>query len=158
LADSGNIGSFVLAAIPDFTDHRAAFRLGEFVLLVGPRFYNILCALKGLKLDVDKTGEKVEILLFNLWENGNDWKSKKILEMVADKKITVDEAYRLLSLIQPSAESGNEGPKERKPSPKYLRVVVDTDHHWENGCDKGPQHVNIRVPVALIRAGVKWLR
>ena len=31
---------------------------------------------------------------------------KKILEMVADKKITVDEAYRLLSLIQSSAESG----------------------------------------------------
>ena len=53
---------------------------------------------------------------------------KKILEMVADKKITVDEAYRLLSLIQPSADSGNGGPKERKPSPKYLRVVVDTEH------------------------------
>ena len=27
---------------------------------------------------------------------------KRILEMVADKKITVDEAYRLLSLVQPS--------------------------------------------------------
>jgi hypothetical protein len=80
---------------------------------------------------------------------------KKILEMVADKKITVDEAYRLLSLIQPSANNGGDGAKGPKPSPKYLRVVVDTDHHWENGCDKGPQHVNIRVPVALIRAGVK---
>jgi hypothetical protein len=80
---------------------------------------------------------------------------KKILEMVADKKITVDEAYRLLSLIQPSSDSGNDGLKERKPSPKYLRVVVDTEHHWENGCDKGPQHINIRVPVTLIRAGVK---
>jgi hypothetical protein len=38
------------------------FGWGEFVLLVGPRFYNILCGLKGLKLDVDKTNEKVEIL------------------------------------------------------------------------------------------------
>jgi len=38
------------------------FGWGEFMLLVGPRFYNILCALKGLKLDVDKTGDKVEIL------------------------------------------------------------------------------------------------
>ncbi|MGP8079943.1 MAG: hypothetical protein ACLPVI_05470 [Dehalococcoidales bacterium] len=80
---------------------------------------------------------------------------KKILEMVADKKITVDEAYRLLSLIQPASDSGNGGPKERKPLPKYLRVVVDTEHHWENGCDRGPAHINIRVPVALIRAGVK---
>ena len=80
---------------------------------------------------------------------------KRILEMVADKKITVDEAYRLLSLIQPSADSGSDGPKEPKPSPKYLRVVVDTEHSWEDGCDRGPQHINIRVPVALIRAGMK---
>ena len=81
---------------------------------------------------------------------------KKILEMVADKKITVDEAYRLLSLIQPSPDfSGTGAVKEPKPSPKYLRVVIDTEHNWEEGRDKGPVHVNVRVPVALIRAGVK---
>jgi len=38
------------------------FGWGEFMLLLGPRFYNVLCALKGLKVDVDKTSEKVEIL------------------------------------------------------------------------------------------------
>jgi len=80
---------------------------------------------------------------------------KRILEMVADKKITVDDAYRLMSLMQPSADSNSSGSKEPKASPKYLRVVVDTEHNWENGCDKGPAHINIRVPVALIRAGVK---
>ncbi len=80
---------------------------------------------------------------------------KRILEMLADKKITVDEAYRLLSLIQPSADSEGEEPKERKPAPKYLRVVIDAEHNWEHGYDCGPQHVNIRVPVALVRAGVK---
>ena len=80
---------------------------------------------------------------------------KKILEMVADKKITVDEAYRLLSLIQPAADSGDQGPKERKPSPKYMRVIVDTEHSWEGDHDRGPAHINIRVPVALLRAGVK---
>ncbi len=80
---------------------------------------------------------------------------KKILEMVADKKITVDEAYRLMSLIQPSADGSGDGAAGPKPAVKYLRVIVDTEHHWENGYDKGPQHVNIRVPVALIRAGVK---
>ena len=37
------------------------FGWGEFILLLGPRFYNILCALKGLKVDVDKTSEKFEI-------------------------------------------------------------------------------------------------
>jgi hypothetical protein len=35
---------------------------GEFVLLLGPRLYNILCALKGTKVDVDRRNEKVEIL------------------------------------------------------------------------------------------------
>jgi hypothetical protein len=84
---------------------------------------------------------------------------KKILEMVADKKITPDEAYRLLSVIQPPTESGSAVPKQPKPVPKYLRVVVDAEHSWENesgvGRDKGPVHVNVRVPVALIRAGVK---
>jgi hypothetical protein len=80
---------------------------------------------------------------------------KKILEMVADKKITVDEAYRLMSLIQPSPDSDGGASGERKPLTKYIRVIVDTEHHWEGGCDRGPQHVNIRVPEALIRAAVK---
>ena len=82
---------------------------------------------------------------------------KRILEMVADKKITVDEAYRLLSLIQPSADSGNDSPKERKPSPKYLRVIVDSEEDYihDGKTYGGPTHVNVRVPVALIRAGVK---
>ena len=38
------------------------FGWGEFVLLLGPRFYNILCALRGLKVEIDRTSEKVEVL------------------------------------------------------------------------------------------------
>ena len=38
------------------------FGWGEFMLLLVPQLYNVLCALKGLKVDVDKTSEKVEIL------------------------------------------------------------------------------------------------
>ena len=34
---------------------------GKFTLLLGPRIYTILCALKGTKVDVDRTNEKVEI-------------------------------------------------------------------------------------------------
>ena len=81
---------------------------------------------------------------------------KRILEMVADKKITVDEAYRLMSLIQPSAGFSDGGPKEPKPPPKYLRVIIDSEENYEyDGKEYGPTHVNVRVPVALIRAGVK---
>jgi hypothetical protein len=35
-------------------------------------------------------------------------------------------------------------------SPKYLRVVVDTDD-----AASGPTKVNVRVPMALLRAGVR---
>jgi hypothetical protein len=38
------------------------FGWSEFMLLLGPRLYNILCALRGLRVDVDKKDEKVEIL------------------------------------------------------------------------------------------------
>ena len=38
------------------------FGWGEFMLLLGPRFYNILCALRGLKVEIDRASEKVEVL------------------------------------------------------------------------------------------------
>ncbi len=78
---------------------------------------------------------------------------KRVLDMLAEGKITSDEAERLLYAIdRPPApgESGEEGPR---PAAKYLRVVV------EPGIDKGEngggERVNIRIPMALIRAGVK---
>ena len=72
--------------------------------------------------------------------------------MLAQGKITVEEAERLLFLVdQPTgAEARGESTSETgKPAPKYLRVII------EDG--EGPQseHVNIRVPMGLIRAGVK---
>ena len=77
---------------------------------------------------------------------------RQILDMLAKGKINVDEAERLLSLVdQPS--SGAPGTTEpsgsRKPTPKYLRVVVG------DGSSEDAERVNIRVPMALIRAGVK---
>ncbi len=74
----------------------------------------------------------------------------KILRMVAEGTITPEEGEKLLSrldstptataLIDPRFETG-----EQKPGPlKYLRVVVD-------GGDK----INVRVPIGLIRTGIK---
>ena len=81
---------------------------------------------------------------------------KRILDMLSQGKITVDEAERLLTTMeQPDAGvtgffTAGETPKDER---KYLRVVVEPNP------DAGPeveQHrVNIRVPMALIRAGVK---
>ncbi len=81
---------------------------------------------------------------------------RQILDMLAQSKITVDEAERLLALLDPpaGAEPGNNEPGEdRKPQRKYLRVVVEPGH--QNGSEEAVERVNIRVPMALIRAGVK---
>jgi hypothetical protein len=77
----------------------------------------------------------------------------KILEMVAEGKITAEDAARLLEKLADSNQSsgftgGGEGESivHRTGKLKYLRVVVDS----EDG-DK----VNIRVPLALVRTGIK---
>ncbi len=81
---------------------------------------------------------------------------KRILDMLSQGKITVDEAERLLTTIE-QPDAGGTGfftvGETSKDERKYLRVVVEPNP------DAGPeveQHrVNIRVPMALIRAGVK---
>ena len=79
---------------------------------------------------------------------------RQILDMLAEGKIKVEEAERLLSLVSPQGEPSDsgQGTQENRPAAKYLRVCV------EPGDDADEDHaerVNIRVPMALIRAGVK---
>jgi hypothetical protein len=75
---------------------------------------------------------------------------KKILEMLAEGKISVEEAERLLSaLSETDAESGS-GERTGSSKLKYLRVVVEPGE----GSEKA-ERVNIRVPIKLIRAGIK---
>jgi hypothetical protein len=81
---------------------------------------------------------------------------RQILDMLASGQISVEEAERLLALVdRPSAGEPNRpgGADTPKPSPKYLRVVVEPDS--DGGSESGTERVNIRVPMGLIRAGVK---
>jgi hypothetical protein len=78
---------------------------------------------------------------------------RKILDMLAEGKISVDEAEKLLAAIS-SAEAGEKRSEEESVTSvklpfKYLRVQV------EPGSGSG-ERVNIRVPLKLIRAGLKW--
>jgi len=78
----------------------------------------------------------------------------QILKMLADGKISVDEAERLLSAVGENSKAGDdfsESAVQRKGSPKFLRVVVNS-HQNEEG---RPEKVNVRVPIALMRAGIK---
>ena len=81
---------------------------------------------------------------------------KKILEMLAEKKISIDDAYRLLSVMDAGEGQPSGAPKaesEAKTKPKYLRVSVmpDPDNEKAENVDR----VNVRVPMSLIRAGIK---
>ena len=82
---------------------------------------------------------------------------KKILEMLTDKKISVDEAYRLLSVLEPEGsarESTATADTAGKTRPKYLRVTVQPGPGHEH--DHDAERVNVRVPMALIRSGMKF--
>lgn len=80
---------------------------------------------------------------------------KKVLEMLAEGKITVDDAERLIARLNAAnaeldGEASSESNRGNDPGPKkplkYLCVVVD-------GSDG--DKVNIRVPLALVRTGIK---
>ena len=74
---------------------------------------------------------------------------KRILDMLAEGKITAEDAEKLLSALSGEKEDSTGG-TEKSASLKYLRVMVEpgpsSDHH---------DRVNIRVPLKLIRAGLK---
>lgn len=81
---------------------------------------------------------------------------KRILEMLAEKKITVEEAEKLLALTASEDTAGNAGPEGvqgRKYAPKYLRIEVRPGSSTESFPEA--ERVNIRVPMNLIRAGMK---
>jgi hypothetical protein len=88
---------------------------------------------------------------------------RQILEMLAAGKITAEEAERLLAALEPVAATtefagripGASGWADTpaKTHAKYLRVLVEADE--ETTGMKGPTTVNVRVPMQLLRAGVR---
>jgi hypothetical protein len=71
---------------------------------------------------------------------------RQILDMLAQGKITSEEAERLIAALERS-----DAPVSRAAGNfKYLRVLVDA-----NDPHDGPTKVNVRVPMQLLRAGVK---
>jgi hypothetical protein len=90
---------------------------------------------------------------------------RQILEMLAAGKITADEAERLIAALEsePAATggvftgniagssgwSGNDKDTPVRTRAKYLRVLVESTEK------DGPTTVNVRVPMQLLRAGVR---
>ena len=89
---------------------------------------------------------------------------RQILEMLAAGKVTADEAEQLIAALEPSPAApagqftgriaGSSGWPNDKDTPvkarlKYLRVLVESTEK------NGPTTVNVRVPMQLLRAGVR---
>ncbi len=78
---------------------------------------------------------------------------KEILQMLAEGKVTADEAEQLIAALERDLPDPSSNVDARpKPKPRYLRVVVDSADNF--GGD-GPGRVNVRVPLQLLRAGVR---
>jgi Asp-tRNA(Asn)/Glu-tRNA(Gln) amidotransferase B subunit len=75
---------------------------------------------------------------------------RKILDMLAQGKITAEEAEKLLAAVA-APEASEPEDSSAKPGFKYLRVLVEPGPGSET-----QERVNIRVPFKLIRAGLKW--
>ena len=76
---------------------------------------------------------------------------RKILEMLAQGQITAAEAESLITALEREQQTVA-SPATNGPRPKYLRVLVESQEGVD-GQDKGT--VNVRVPLPLLRAGVK---
>jgi hypothetical protein len=75
---------------------------------------------------------------------------RQVLEMLAEGKITADEAERLINALEREQPEPSGAVPRPKPRPKYLRVVMD-----DNSGGDGPSRINIRIPLQLLRAGVR---
>jgi hypothetical protein len=87
---------------------------------------------------------------------------RQILEMLAAGKINADEAERLIAAMEtgPTTTVGEHagsgagaGVTTVKTRAKYLRVLVEAPQEMTGL--KGPTSVNVRVPMQLLRAGVR---
>ncbi|MDN3359782.1 hypothetical protein [Actinomadura sp. DC4] len=76
---------------------------------------------------------------------------RQILQMLAESKITAEEAERLIDALERQQPEPPPGTTPRpKPRPKYLRVVL-----VDNSVGDEPTRINIRIPLQLLRAGVR---
>jgi polyhydroxyalkanoate synthesis regulator phasin len=76
---------------------------------------------------------------------------RQILQMLAEGTITADEAERLIDALEREEPESPQGTVPRsKPRPKYLRVVLE-----DTSGGPVPTKINVRVPLQLLRAGVR---
>ena len=75
---------------------------------------------------------------------------RKVLQMLSSGQVSAEEAEHLLDVLERPAAAATATIATPPARPRYLRIEV----HQE-GDEDGPVMVNVRVPIQLLRAGVK---
>ena len=73
--------------------------------------------------------------------------TRKVLEMLSAGKVTVQEAEQLLQAVTAAPPPAD----EKKAEPRYFRILVNKPAH--DG--KKAENVNIRVPITVVRGGLR---
>jgi len=73
---------------------------------------------------------------------------RQVLEMLSAGKINVQEAEQLLQAVGVQAAPGTE---DKKVEPRYFRILVNKAARE----GKKPETVNIRVPMTVVRGGLR---
>src|SRR2546430_17658670 len=72
--------------------------------------------------------------------------TRKVLEMLSNGKVSVQEAEQLLQAVAAPSQSAD----DKKAEPKYFRVLVNKPARE----GKKAEAVNIRVPMTVLRGGL----
>ena len=73
--------------------------------------------------------------------------TRKVLEMLSNGKVSVQEAEQLLQAVAAPSQSAD----EKKAEPKYFRILVNKPARE----GKKAEAVNIRVPMTVVRGGLR---
>jgi len=76
---------------------------------------------------------------------------KQILEMLKEGRINTDEAERLLDALNEGISVKVDEPENNGKGPKYLHIKVNS----EPGSHSRHGNVDVKVPLALLKAGIK---
>jgi hypothetical protein len=78
--------------------------------------------------------------------------TRRILELLSQAKVTVDEAAELLRAVkETSSDAAPAADAGARPAPRWFRITVDKPARE----GQPAREVNIRIPIALARSGIK---
>jgi len=76
--------------------------------------------------------------------------TRRVLEMLSQGKVSVLEAEQLLQAVKAPGQPGPPG-DDKRVEPRYFRILVNKPAHE----GKKAEAVNIRVPITVVRGGLR---